>query len=254
LIYFAGKIRQKSVKSSRSSKQCFRLRRREETFVFVDPSGIMQASEEILPPGCPQPTPDREFSQRIEGELPFLRRIVRRWHRERADADDLVQDTLVRALANAHLWQSGTSLRAWLFAIMRNQFLAGIGKSNRLAAALQSFAEADRSRAPDPHEARLILQDVAGALKRLPSKQRTALLLAGVEGKSYDEVAQAMGLSVGAVRCHLARGRDRLRTATDGATDTSPFSRRAGRLPSPAAEPPAAAAMPRSAAAQADAE
>jgi len=185
-----------------------------------------------------------DFPQRIEDEIPFLRRNVRRWHRERADAEDLVQDTLVRALAYAHLWQPGTNLRAWLFAIMRNQFLASIGKSNRLSSALRSFAEADRSRAPDPREARLVLRDVEAVLKRLPSKQRTAILLAGVEGKSYEEVAQAMGLSVGAVRCHLARGRERLRAATDGGKDTSPFDRRPDRVPPAAAAPPSLPVIP----------
>ena len=121
--------------------------------------------------------------------------------------------------------------------IMRNQFLAGIGKSNRLGAVLRSFAEADRSRAPDPREARLVLRDVGGALDRLPRKQRTAVLLAGVEGKSYDEVAQAMGLSVGAVRCHLARGRERLRAETNGAEDNAPRTRRPAPVPSPATAP-----------------
>ena len=159
------------------------------------------------------------------------------WHREKADADDLVQDTLLRALAKSHLWEPGSDLRGWLFAIMRNQFLAGIGKSNRLGAVLRSFAEADRSRAPDPREARLVLRDVEGALDRLPRKQRTAVLLAGVEGKSYDEVAQAMGLSVGAVRCHLARGRERLRAATNGAEDNAPRACRPGPVLSPATPP-----------------
>jgi DNA-directed RNA polymerase specialized sigma24 family protein len=102
---------------------------------------------------------------------------------------------------------------------------------------LQSFAEADRSRAPDPREAKLVLRDVEGAIERLPSKQRTAVLLAGVEGKSYDEVAQAMGLSVGAVRCHLARGRERLRAATDGAEDNTPRTRRPSPVPPPAPSP-----------------
>src|SRR6266436_2473705 len=193
---------------------------------------------------APDEPRDPDVARQIEQEIPFLRRTVRRWQREKADADDLVQDTLVRALANSHLWQPGSDLRGWLFAIMRNQFLAGIGRSNRLAAVLRSFAEADRSRAPDPRETRLVLRDVEEALKRLPSKQRTALLLAGVEGKSYDEVAEAMGLSVGAVRCHLARGRDRLRAATDGAEDTSPFARRPGPVPTPAAAPPSFPVIP----------
>jgi RNA polymerase sigma factor (sigma-70 family) len=196
---------------------------------------------------------DPLLSQRIEDEIPFLRRTVHRWHREKADADDLVQDTLVRALTSAHLWEPGTNLRGWLFAIMRNQFLAGIGKSNRLASVLRSFAEADRSRAPDPREARLVLRDVEGALKRLPSKQRTAVLLAGVEGKSYDEVARAMGLSVGAVRSHLARGRERLRAATEGGEDTSPFARRPAPTPPPAEAPRSFPVVPMSTA-QADAD
>jgi hypothetical protein len=62
-------------------------------------------------------------------------------------------------------------------------------------------------------EARLILRDVERAFRRLPAKQRSAVLLAGIEGKSYSEVARMMGLSVDAVRCHLARARDQLRTA-----------------------------------------
>ena len=67
--------------------------------------------------------PPREFSQRVLAEVPFLRRAVRRWHGVGADADDLVQETLLRALANSHQWEPGTNLRAWLFTIMRNQFL-----------------------------------------------------------------------------------------------------------------------------------
>ena len=65
---------------------------------------------------------------------------ARRWHREKADIDDLVQDTVVQALANAHLWQPGTDLRGWLYTIMRNRFLAGVTRSNRSAAALQTPA------------------------------------------------------------------------------------------------------------------
>jgi len=163
-----------------------------------------------LPPkpranGADQPA----VSRQIENEIPFLRRAVRRWHREQADADDLVQDTLVRALANTHLYQPGSDLRAWLFTIMRNQFFAGAAKTNRFVSMLRVFAETDHGAGGDPSETRLVLRDVAGALRRLPSKQRMAVMLACIEGKSYEEVAAAMGLSVSAVRCHLARGRNR---------------------------------------------
>jgi RNA polymerase sigma-70 factor, ECF subfamily len=167
-----------------------------------------------------------DVSRQIENEIPFLRRAVRRWHREQADADDLVQDTLVRALANSHLYEPGSDLRAWLFTIMRNQFLAGATKANRFISMLRVFAETDHGAGGDPSETRLVLRDVAGALRRLPSKQRLAVMLACVEGKSYEEVAEAMGLSVSAVRCHLARGRNRLRTAIEADQPRSLFALR----------------------------
>jgi len=180
-----------------------------------------------------------DVSRQIENEIPFLRRAVRRWHRGQADADDLVQDTLVRALANAHLYEPGSDLRAWLFTIMRNQFLAGAAKANRFVSMLRVFAETDHGAGGDPSETRLVLRDVAGALRRLPSKQRTAVMLACVEGKSYEEVAEAMGLSVSAVRCHLARGRNRLRTAVEADQPRSLFAVRPVKQ-SPVKEPPSA--------------
>jgi RNA polymerase sigma-70 factor (ECF subfamily) len=148
----------------------------------------------------------------IEAEIPFLRRMVRRWHREAADADDLVQDTLLRALANAHLWQPGSNLRAWLVTIMRNQFLATMSRNQRSGEAAEIIDITDQ-RTSAGIEARLTLRDVERAFRRLPAKQRSAVLLAGIEGRPYSEVARAMGLSVDAVRCHLARAREQLRKA-----------------------------------------
>src|SRR5215469_2298922 len=157
-----------------------------------------------------------EFSRQIEDEIPFLRRTVRRWHREKADADDLVQDTLVQALANAHLWQPGSDLRAWLYTIMRNRFLAGLNRSTRSALALREIASTEPASTQHPSELRLLFRDLGAALRRLPSNQRSAVILIGVHEKSYDEAAQTMGTSIGAVRSHLARGRDRLRMAVRG--------------------------------------
>ncbi|HJY50423.1 MAG TPA: sigma-70 family RNA polymerase sigma factor [Stellaceae bacterium] len=183
-------------------------------------------------------TPSAEYRQQIEDEIPFLRRTVRRWHRDKADADDLVQDTLVQALANAHLWQPGTDLRAWLYTIMRNRFLAGVNKSARSASALREIAEPAPRSTAHASELRLLLRDLGAALLRLSSNQRSAVLLIGVEGKSYAEAAQSMGTSVGAVRSHLSRGRDRLKTAVDGTDTRTPFA------PRPAAAAPSAVAPP----------
>ncbi len=199
------------------------------------------APSPVLPPGVPAQPPTKAatylhpaFAQRVEGEIPFLRRAARRWRPHPADADDLVQETLLRALANAHLWQAGSDLRGWLFTIMRNQFFAVITQSNRSSRALEAIAGSDREAAQDPHETRLILRDVRAALGRLPRKQRDAVLLVGIEGKSYGEVAQIMGTSVSAIRCHLARGRDRLRAAVHAVETRPPFALR------PAGTPPAA--------------
>ena len=187
-----------------------------------------------------------DVSRQIENEIPFLCRAVRRWHREQADADDLVQDTLLRALANTHLYEPGSDLRAWLFTIMRNQFLAGAAKANRFISMLRVFAETDHGAGGDPSETRLVLRDVAGALRRLPSKQRIAVMLACVQGKTYEEVAEAMGLSVSAVRCHLARGRNRLRTAMEADQPRSLFALRPAKQPPSAVIPAVSDSVPTS--------
>lgn len=160
-----------------------------------------------------EPPADRSanrIADYIEAEIPFLRRMVRRWHREAADADDLVQETLLRALANAHLWEPGTSMRAWLTTIMRNQFLTAMTRAARLQAA-SDVSSVSGSNGPTYPEVLLTLRDLKRALKRLPEKQRSAVHLASIEGKSYSEVARLMGLTPDAVRCHLARARRRLR-------------------------------------------
>jgi RNA polymerase sigma-70 factor, ECF subfamily len=191
----------------------------------------------------PETIASSRFARQLEDQVPYLHRMVRRWYRDKADADDLVQDTLLRALANAHLWLPGSDLRAWLFTIMRNQFRANMVRASRSASLLRQFALDDYGAADDRPEARLVLRDVEGALRRLPKKQRTAVMLAGLEGKSYVEVAETMGLSVGSVRCHLARGRNRLRAVLHGGVDRSPFAPRPARSASGAAISPEAPAL-----------
>jgi RNA polymerase sigma-70 factor (ECF subfamily) len=181
-----------------------------------------------------------EFFCRIENELAFLRKRVRRWHRDRANAEDLVQDTVLQALANAHLWQPGSNLRGWLLTIMRNQFLAAVAKSKRSSELLAAFAQRDSELLPSANGARLLLRDVERALVRLSAIQRTVLVAVGIDGKSYSEVAQMLDMSVGAVRCHLARARERLRAAVNGGRYAVPFATR----PAPRAIPPALPILP----------
>ena len=162
------------------------------------------------------PTADADFRRRIEGELPFLRRIARRWHRDQANADDLIQETLMQALTNAQLWEPGSNLHGWLFTIMRNRFLAAAARSKRSDLALDTIGMAEAGFSTSLPEARLMIRDVQRALRRLPSNQRTAIKFIGIDGKSYEEAAHLMRMSVAAVRCHLARGRKCVRTMVNG--------------------------------------
>ena len=173
--------------------------------------------------GCPDPTPHARhprvpaataaMAARLVDELPYLRRLGRRWHRGSADADDLVQDTIARALNGACSWEAGSNLRAWLATIMRNQFLAARARTRRAKLAAELIAVEMHWSGVADSEVQLTLRDVERAVRRLPAKQRSAVLLAGIHGKSYSEIAEVMGVTADAVRCHLARARDRLRSA-----------------------------------------
>jgi len=174
-----------------------------------------------------RPSTVSDLARHVEEEIPFLRRIVRRWHLQGADAEDLVQDTLVRALSGAHLFEPGTNLRAWLVVIMRNQCLSRLARSKRADAANSAYAEAADGVAPHRSDARLILRDVEHALRHLTQQQRAALLMISVDGRSYRDVAQATGRSIAAIRCDLARARQCLRQAVTGEELRLPWARAA---------------------------
>jgi len=127
-------------------------------------------------------------------------------------------------LANSHLWQPGTNLRAWLVTIMRNQFFTTVAQSGRANALMATVLTSAEASAREGQETRLELRDLGSAIRRLPLKQRLAILFVAVEDKSYEEVAEAMQTSIGAVRCHLARGRARLREIVNKTPDHSPFA------------------------------
>jgi RNA polymerase sigma-70 factor (ECF subfamily) len=152
-----------------------------------------------------------DFNSRLEEQMPRLRRYARGLTRDVNRADDLVQDTLVRALAKQHLWQAGTNLRAWLFTLMHNQHVNDVRRSNReggnldvedMAAVLVANTDPTASRQ---------LYELERALARLPLEQRESILLVGLEGLRYDEAATILGVPIGTVRSRLSRGRDALR-------------------------------------------
>lgn len=152
-----------------------------------------------------------EISRRIEAEIPRLRRYARALTRDVASADDLVQDCLTRALGKLHLWQEGTDLRAWLFTILHNQFVNQVRRAVREGAAV-GLSETEPLLTRAPHQGRsLELRDLERALTKLPDEQRVVILLVGLEGMRYEEVAEVLGVPVGTVRSRLSRGREALR-------------------------------------------
>jgi RNA polymerase sigma-70 factor (ECF subfamily) len=151
------------------------------------------------------------ISTLFEAELPRLRRYARALARDAARADDLVQSCLTRAVAKQPLWQEGTDLRAWLFTILHNQHVNDVRRSAREAASV-SVDELAPVLPVEPNAMdRLQLRDLHRALGRLPEEQRQVILLVGLEGMRYEQVAQILNIPIGTVRSRLSRGRDMLR-------------------------------------------
>jgi RNA polymerase sigma-70 factor, ECF subfamily len=156
-----------------------------------------------------------EFHRLIEQQIPRLRRYARALTHNRDRADDLVQDTLARALVKEDFWQPGTNLGAWLFTIMHNQHVNIVRRDARESAGIDiELVSATLGATTDPSASRQMLE-LERALAQLPLEQRQVILLVGLEGMSYHETAGILSIPVGTVRSRLSRGRDGLRKLLD---------------------------------------
>ena len=149
--------------------------------------------------------------------VPRLRRYARALVGNRDDADDLVQDTLERALAKSALWRGVADMRAWLFGMMHNLHVDGVRKPKLHTVVLDD----DTLELPvaATQGDRLAVLDLQAALERLPIEQREIILLVALEDMSYAEVAATLGIPVGSVMSRLSRGRERLRSLMEGQPD-----------------------------------
>jgi len=147
--------------------------------------------------------------------LPRLRRYARALTGEVTRADDLVQDTVERALIKLDLWQPGSDLRAWLFTLMHNIFLNQIRSRGPADSVLDESL--DTAVSGGQLEA-LGARDIHAALARLPEPQREVMLLVGLEQFGYEEAAQILGVPVGTVMSRLSRARERMRQMLAGET------------------------------------
>jgi RNA polymerase sigma-70 factor (ECF subfamily) len=144
--------------------------------------------------------------------IPNLRRYARALVGDRDGADDLVQDTLERAVRKFHLWRPG-DLRAWLFSIMHNVFVNQL-KSRKIGLDVEIDEETLAARIPSVTGTDVM--DLQRALQGIAAEQREVVLLIALEDMSYADVSRALGIPIGTVMSRLSRGRERLRRIMDG--------------------------------------
>jgi RNA polymerase sigma factor (sigma-70 family) len=152
------------------------------------------------------------FDDQLAALLPRLRRFAHALSRNPADADDLTQSTIERALKSRGQWEPGTRLDSWSYRIMRNLWI-DTARSRSRRAAREAPEEEGLSVGEDPREAMdasVDLHRIMAAMDRLPDEQREVVALILVEGFGYREVAEMLGLPIGTVSSRLVRGRTAL--------------------------------------------
>jgi RNA polymerase sigma factor (sigma-70 family) len=149
------------------------------------------------------------FEREVSALLPRLRRFAHSLSRNRADADDLTQSTVERALRAKLQWKLGTRMDRWLYKIMRNLWIDTV-RSRARRQKFEAPPEEAEKLGDDPAEgleASAELREVMSAMERLPDEQREVLALILVEGFGYRETADLLELPIGTVSSRLVRGR-----------------------------------------------
>jgi RNA polymerase sigma-70 factor (ECF subfamily) len=152
---------------------------------------------------------DAQFRDMILAAVPSLRAFAISLTNDPVRADDLVQDTILRAWGNADRFERGTNINAWLFTILRNLFHSEYRKRKREVDDPEGFHASSLKSHPEQHS-RLDFEDFRSALAQLSPDQREALILVGAEGLSYEEAAEICGVAVGTIKSRVNRARTRL--------------------------------------------
>ena len=162
----------------------------------------------------------QDAHERLVACIPRLRRYARALLGGRADADDLVQDTVERGWDRLSSWRRGSDMRAWLFGIMHNLH---VDQLRRPALATEPLDDALPLAGADTTASGLALRDLDRALQQLPPEQREVLLLVALEDMRYEDVAAALDIPLGTVMSRLSRARERLRLIMLGQPLPSPL-------------------------------
>jgi RNA polymerase sigma-70 factor (ECF subfamily) len=155
---------------------------------------------------APVPLSDKEFKEQLAQVIPHLRAFGRSLSGSRDLADDLVQETLLKAWAARKRFQAGTNMRAWTFIILRNLFLSQMRRA-RFKGEWDEITASKLLAAPASQDRHVELGDMQRALMHLPQPQREALILVGAGGFAYEEAAEICGCAVGTLKSRGARGR-----------------------------------------------
>ncbi len=149
---------------------------------------------------------EKSFKRELLASLPSLRAFAISLVQHGDRADDLVQDTLMKAWANQHSFQMGTNIKAWLFTILRNEFYSKMRKQGREVRDTDGLMTESMAVHPAQY-GHLDMQDFKVALDKLPSDQREAIILVGASGFSYEEAAEICGCAVGTIKSRVSRAR-----------------------------------------------
>lgn len=158
----------------------------------------------------------KRFEDLLIDEIPALRRYARALCRDFSQADDLVQECLVRAVSKRRLWIRGRKLRPWLFTMMHNLFVNGLRQHQVISATGDVDLETFAIGSAEDTDTLCTMSDFERALRGLSDEHREVLLLVGVEQMSYKEVAKVADVPVGTVMSRLARARERLAASLEG--------------------------------------
>ncbi|MCO6386310.1 MAG: sigma-70 family RNA polymerase sigma factor [Aliihoeflea sp.] len=168
---------------------------------------------------------DIDFKTGLLGAVPSLRAFAVSLSQNSDRADDLVQETLVKAWDKQSSFQPGTNLKAWLFTILRNEFYSQMRKRGREVQDSDGAMTARLAVHPSQHGS-MDLEDFRNALERLPEDQREAIILIGASGFSYEEAAEICECAVGTIKSRVSRARTRLQELlkVSGESDYGPDS------------------------------
>jgi RNA polymerase sigma-70 factor (ECF subfamily) len=157
---------------------------------------------------------EADWRDQVIALIPALRAFAWSISRNGSDADDLVQDTLIKAWRHRERFEPGTNLRAWLFTILRNTYYTTIVRRRREVRDEDDHHAKSLASAPS-QEWRMAIRALQSALNQLPEEHREALVLVGAAGLSYEEAAEICGCALGTIKSRVNRARGRLMKIMD---------------------------------------